>query len=339
VNLSRAVRAAAVGGAVAGTAAAMAVAANPVVRDELRRLRRLAQPLALREPGPPVPPPLPPGRVVNLPGRGEVFVRDSGPGGSGVSPGGTDLPPVLLLHGWTISADLNWFAVFGPLSERYRVVALDHRGHGRGLRSSQAFALEDCADDAAALLEVLGLPPAVAVGFSMGGAVAMLLAARHQERVAGLVFSGTALEWRETARERVVWRSMTLFEVALRNGTGDGIAERVVRETIEACPELEPYADWATGEFRRGYPADLAGAGRALSTYDGRPLARDVDVPAAVVVTARDNLVRPAKQRELARALGARTFELDADHTAPFNRGADFARLITQAVDAVAAPR
>src|SRR5207245_2943681 len=102
--MNRAVRLVAVGGAVAGTAAAAAVAASPVIRDELRRFRHLARPLHPREPGAPVPPPLPEGRVVNLPGRGEVFVRDTGwPGGSGVSPGMT-APPVLLLHGWTLSA-------------------------------------------------------------------------------------------------------------------------------------------------------------------------------------------------------------------------------------------
>jgi len=322
--MNRAVRLVAVGGAVAGTAAAAAVAASPVIRDELRRFRHLARPLHPREPGAPVPPPLPEGRVVNLPGRGEVFVRDSG----------GNLPPVLLLHGWTLSADLNFFAAFGPLSQRHRVVALDLRGHGRGLRSSQAFALEDCADDAAALLEVLGLGPAVVVGFSMGGAVAMLLWSRHPALVAGLVFSGAALDWQDST-QRLVWRSMTLFEVALRNGTGDGIAERVVRDAVEECPELAPYADWATGEFRRGYPTDLAGAGRALSAYDGRPLAPGVDVPAAVVVTTRDQLVRPQKQRELAAAVRGRVFELDGDHTAPFNRGREFARLLTLAVEAV----
>jgi len=85
----------------------------------------------------PVPPYLPPGRVINLPGRGEVFVRDSG--------GAPAHPAVLLLHGWTASADLNFFAAYAGLAESYRVVALDLRGHGRGMRSAEPFSLEDCA--------------------------------------------------------------------------------------------------------------------------------------------------------------------------------------------------
>ena len=73
---------------------------------------------------PPVP--LPPGFVVHVPGRGELFVRDSG--GSG--------PPVLLLHGWIFQSDLNWYRTYEPLATAgYRVIAVDHRGHGRGVRA------------------------------------------------------------------------------------------------------------------------------------------------------------------------------------------------------------
>jgi 3-oxoadipate enol-lactonase len=91
-----------------------------------------------------------------------------------------------------------------------------------------------------------------------------------------------------------------------------------------------------TGEFHRGYAADLAGAGRALSSYDGRPLAAGIDVPCAVVVTTRDQLVPPAKQRQLAHATRARVFEVDGDHLAPFSRGPQFAAALRSAVDHVA---
>ena len=331
---SRTVKLLAAGGLAAGAAVAAAtVAANPALRDEARRLRRLARPLAAPSPGPPLPPPLPAGSVVNLPGRGETFVRDTGPPPAVDAPAG---PPVLLLHGWTASADVNFFAVFPELAGRHRVVALDHRGHGRGLRPRTPFSLEDCADDAAALIVELGLDgPVIAVGFSMGGPVAMLLHHRHPELVAGLVFCSTALEWRATARERLVWRGVSLLEVALRSGTGEGIVARVLREVIDGSPELEALEPWVRGEFHRSYPPDLAGAGRALSTYDGRPLAPDVDVPCAVVVTTTDEMVRPEKQYELADALGAEIFTLEGDHFAPFTKGPAFAKAISAAVDSV----
>ena len=92
---------------------------------------------------------LPPGFEIDLPGRGRIFVREkSGP---------MVAPTLLLLHGWTATSDLNWFTCFDALSEHFRVVAMDMRGHGRGIRTKSSFKLEDCADDAAAVADVLGI--------------------------------------------------------------------------------------------------------------------------------------------------------------------------------------
>ena len=101
-------------------------------------------------------------------------------------------PTLLLLHGWTASADLNWFPEYGPLAERWSVLAIDHRGHGRGIRSDDRFRLADCADDAAAACAELGIDRVIAVGYSMGGAIAQLLWHRHRDLVAGLVFCATS---------------------------------------------------------------------------------------------------------------------------------------------------
>ena len=78
-------------------------------------------------------------------------------------------------------------------ADAHRVVAPDHRSHGRGLRPDAPFSIDDCADDAAALLGTLGIDRAVAVGYSMGGSVALALARRHPDKVAGLVLAATAL--------------------------------------------------------------------------------------------------------------------------------------------------
>ena len=276
--------------------------------EEWRRLRRFARRLDPVEPRPPVPPALPDGRVVAVPGRGEVFVREtSGPTGSDV--------PIVLLHGWTASADTNWFQVYDTVAALGPVIAVDHRGHGRGLRSEERFTLEAAADDVAGLLRHLGLGPAVLVGYSMGGPIAMLTWRRHPDVVAGLVFQATALEWRASLRERLIWRFMAIVEYALRLGAPRGLLERYLRDAIEDCPELEPYRGWLKGEMRRGDPEAIADAGRALGRYDARPYAGQVALPAAVVVTTRDRLVRPRKQRALARALpGAEVIEVRADH-------------------------
>ena len=316
--------------AVAATAAsvAAALAAKPSVRREARRAGRFARPLRPTVAPVAVPPGLPPGRVINLPGRGEVFVRDSGGTAAG--------PAVLLLHGWTASADLNFFPVYDRLSDSYRVIALDLRGHGRGLRSAEPFRLEDCADDAAALLDQLGAGHAIVVGYSMGGPVGLLLARRHPGQVAALVMQATALEWRGTARERMFWRLLPVAEPGLRFGGDAALVERVLREAVEEAPELGVYRPWLAAEFRRGLARDLGDAGRALSRYDARPWASQLGLPAVMLITTRDRLVRPSKQRELAAALHAQVFEIDADHDLPLVRGDEYARLTRLAVDTAA---
>jgi 3-oxoadipate enol-lactonase len=315
--------------AAAAASVVTTLASNPVVRREAHRVSRFARPLRRGAGLAPVPPCLPPGRVINLPGRGEVFVRDFG--------GAPADPAVLLLHGWTASADLNFFPVYAELAGSYRVIALDLRGHGRGMRSTEPFSLEDCADDAAALLGQLGADQVIVVGYSMGGPVGLLLARRHPGKVAALVMQATALEWRRTARERMFWHLLAVLELGLRLGTGAGLVERVLRQAIEEAPELDVYRPWLAAEFRRGLARELADAGRALSRYDAQPWAGQLGLPAAMLITTSDRLVHPAKQRELAEVLRAHVIEIDADHDLPLVKGDEYARLTRLAVDTAAA--
>jgi len=328
-STARTVLAAATASAVAALAA-WAVARHRSLQVAVPgRFPRGWAPAALAPPSAPVPPDLPPGRVMNLPGRGEVFVRDFGG-----TPGG---PAVLLLHGWTASADINFWPAYACLAESYRVIALDQRGHGRGMRSTEPFSLEDCADDAAALLEQLGAGPVIVVGYSMGGPVALLLARRHPGTVAGLVMQATALEWRHTPRERAVWRLLPVMDVGLRAGAGVGFFDRVISDAADEDPGIDNHRSWLAAEFQRATASDLVAAGRALSRYDARPWAGQLDLPAAVLATTRDRLVRLAKQRELAQVLRAEVFETDADHDLPLANGAEYARLTRLSVDRVAA--
>jgi pimeloyl-ACP methyl ester carboxylesterase len=201
----------------------------------------------------------------------------------------------------------------------------------------ETFRLEDCADDAAGVLRELGVDRAIVLGYSMGGPIALLLAQRHPDLVAGLVPQATALEWRATFYERAVWKGLALWELGRRVGTFDIFVERVVREAVKYAPEVEPYAPWLVAEFRRGFAGWLAEAGRALSEFDARPFAGSLGLPATVCVTTTDRLVRPHKQRQLAEALGADVIELRGDHGVPVMRGQRYTDATLQAVDGVAA--
>ncbi len=319
--------------AVAAGAAGVAVSRSPFLRRQANMALGFITP-AHPSPAAPVPPPLPPGRMVLLPERGEVFVRDSGP-----VAGEPDAPVVLLLHGWTVSADLNFFAAYAALAADYRVVALDHRGHGRGMRTSEPFSLEDCADDAAALLGTLGLDGSrtIALGYSMGGPIAQFVAQRHPGAVGGLVMQATALEWRASLADRSRWRLLSIAEVGLRISSGEGVVERVIEQAVQVSPELRPIRPWLEAEIQRGLGRALIDAGRALALFDGRPWVRGLGLPAVVCVTLNDRLVPPHKQRALAEALAAVVVEIDGDHDVTLVDGPRYAEATKRAVDLVAA--
>jgi hypothetical protein len=78
-------------------------------------------------------------------------------------------------------------------------------------------------------------------------------------------------------------------------------------------------------------------AGFALSRYDARPWAHLLGKPAAALITTRDRLVRPRKQRELAAALDAYAVEVAGDHLVPWESPAAFSAATRALVDQVAA--
>jgi len=273
-------------------------------------------------PEPPLEPP--PGRIVHVPGRGEFFIRDTGGDGRAV----------LLLHGWMVSADLNWITAYDALAAAgYRVLAIDHRGHGRGLRTPARFRLKDCADDAAAILRREGIEAALAVGYSMGGPIACILARDHPNRVAGIVLCATAPDWQEPHMKRG-WRLMSLMRLEL--GLFPNAAWRAGLRAL-GLPDSTG-TTWAAAELTRGSARDIAEAGRELGRYDGRPWLGRLRQPRAVIVPVDDSLVPPDKQRELAAVLGVPPREVPGTHVAITTHTEPFIATLLDALTEIGAP-
>ena len=250
---------------------------------------------------------LPEGRTLMLPGRGEAFVRMH----RHADPAA---PWLLLLHGWTASGDVQFFTAYEALAQHYSFVAVDHRGHGRGMRTARRFELEDAADDAAAVVGQLGIGPVITIGYSMGGPISLLLAHRHPQLVRAMVVQATALEWRATRFERARWKTVRLVGPMMRSWAYPRWLRYGLTKLLGVGHELEAFVPWVEAETRRGDPLAIVQAGRALSRYDARPWAGSLGKPAAMLLTSRDRLVLPHKQRELAAALRAHVVEVDGDH-------------------------
>ncbi len=101
--------------------------------------------------------------------------------------GEAEAPDIVCVHGYTGSADA-FNALARDLEDRYRILALDVRGHGESAWSpTGAYSYADQAGDLAEFAKQLGLEKFVLVGTSMGGIIAMAYAAEHAERLLGLV--------------------------------------------------------------------------------------------------------------------------------------------------------
>ena len=276
---------------------------------------------------------IPSGRMVELPGRGATFVTDT--------PGPTpDAPTVVLLHAVGCTGLLTWFPSIEPLSRRYRVVTLDQRWHGRGIQSAE-FSLRDCADDVAALVDVLGLDEVIVAGYSMGSIIAQRVWRQHPRIVAGLVLCATTDRFRSTVTERLFHQGMELAMHGARGISRSRAAMAATRATARALDlEVDDLEEWAMAEFRSTSPWAVAQAVAALGRHHSRPWLARIDVPTAVVVTCRDRVLPAAGMRALARSIpGATTHEVDAGHAACVLQSERFVPALCEAVNTVNARR
>lgn len=192
--------------------------------------------------------------------------------------------PFVFQHG--LGGDVSQPAGVFPPPSRVRLVSLDCRGHGetRPLGPAHKLSFSSFADDVAALMDHLGLQRAVVGGISMGAGVALNLASRYPQRVAGLVLSRPA--WLDSPRPENLKAYPVIARLLREHGAKLG------RELFEGTEE---YA-----ELERAAP----GAGRSLaSSQFGRPRAREYapvleslagDAPGRDLAQWRDDVRAPA---------------------------------------------
>ncbi|MEO0492874.1 MAG: alpha/beta hydrolase [Actinomycetota bacterium] len=276
-------------------------------------------------------PELPVAHDVVLPDRGTTRMHTvEGPPGA---------PSVLLLHGWTVTAALNWFRVYRPLSTTYDVVSYDQRGHGGGIRPASRLRLRDLVDDAVAVLDALSIERAIVVGYSMGGTVAQLLARHHPHRVQGLVLAATWAHGPSSPLQNQLLRGSAVAGRALRT-----IPRRHQIRTVRAAwgrlaptsPDDRP--PWFVEQVVAGSFPHIVEAGRELARFDSRAWLPDLAMPTAQLITTRDQVVPPSRQHRLAAGLpGGELRRVPMDHDGCATDPDRFVPALLDLVDAVAA--
>lgn len=218
--------------------------------------------------------------------------------------------PLVLLHGITLRSDV-WAPQFHQLTDRYRVIALDLRGHGTSVAGTDGYGIPRLAADLASVLVSLDLHDAIVVGHSMGGMTAMQFCGDFPEilaeRVAGLVFVATRAHQVMPPYVDRVARSL----VAQGHGRLDGGQElpgggtvntRVVRAAFGDRPSAK--AVGLVAEMGRSMePKALVSSLGGLFEHDARVALKATHTPSLVVVGTRDLLTPVPAGRHLARLL------------------------------------
>ncbi len=195
------------------------------------------------------------------------------------------------------------------------------------------FRLEDCADDVAALAEALDIGTFVAVGYSMGGMVAQLLYQRHAPLLSGLVLCATTRNVLGSPTEKLTALALPTAAAAIAwNPLLQPMSAEFLGMTLLGSMDDPATARWARTQLRRTTLATAISAIQAVCEFTSHSWIGEVDVPAAVVVTARDRIVSASRQMKLARAIpGASVHEVEADHAVCVTAPHVFSQVLLQA--------
>ena len=222
-------------------------------------------------------------------------------------------PPVLLISALSGNT-LDWDMLQPALATRFRIIAFDNRGAGRSSAPVGPYTTGQMADDAAALLEHLGIERAHVVGLSMGGMIAQELALAHPERIDRLILYATV------ARVRLALHGPWLSNWARAAERGVEANELVLslmpwvftaafmtqQEQVE-----EALAMWISAPFQAP-PQGIAAQAAACRTHDALERLPLITAPTLVLVGAEDILFPVSCAEELAEGIpGARLHVLE----------------------------
>ena len=134
-------------------------------------------------------------------------------------------PPIVFLHGGSLTAH-TWDLVCLSLSDRFRCIAVDLRGHGESEWPADAdYTFAAMSDDVAAVIDSLSLDRPVIVGMSLGGLVGLHLAATAGDRLRGLTIVDVGPDLRLDSAREILSFTDTDYEM----DTVDDFVDRVVR--------------------------------------------------------------------------------------------------------------
>jgi len=233
---------------------------------------------------------------------------------------GGDGEGILFSHGLLWNTHL-FDAQVEALRDRYRCVAYDHRGQGRSEvpADGDEVSIEECAADAIALVEALGLAPVHFVGLSMGGFVGMRVAARRPELLRSLTLMDTAADPEPRANvPKYTLLNLLARAVGVRFVTGS-VAPILFGRTFLTAPSLRAAREAAIEQVAANRPTVYKAVNGVIRRGSFEDRLRDVRVPTCVLHGEEDVAISMERARRLHSLLPAARFATvpAAGHSAP----------------------
>lgn len=220
--------------------------------------------------------------------------------------------PVLVLGSCLGTTGAMWQPQMSALTSRFRVVRYDHRGHGKSPVPQGPYAIEDLGRDVLALLDSLGLARVHLGGLSLGGMVAMWVAASAPSRVDRLALLCTSAQLGPPSR----WSSRA---AEVQAGGMAAVADAVTARwfTPSFAASHQAVVGWARSMLLASPVAGYAACCAAIETMDLTPSLGAITAPTLVVAGSHDEATPPSHLSLIASAIpGARLEEVPAAHLA-----------------------
>ena len=209
--------------------------------------------------------------------------------------------PVVLGHSFLCSGEM-WAPQIGPLAERYRVVNIDQRGHGRSGTLTEPFDLYDMVADVVAVLDALEIDRAVWAGLSIGGMVAMRAAITVPDRVSGLILVDTHAG-AESPYKKLKYRVMGFGVQTIGTKPFLVTISKLMFGSTTRRNNPDLVDDWQQRFASVDVPSMILGVGllvRRDSVVDRLP---QIEVPSLVIVGDEDVSLPPSYSKEIASTL------------------------------------
>lgn len=228
--------------------------------------------------------------------RTELYVKDWGSG-----------PPVILIHGWPLSADSWDDQGMAIAAAGFRALAYDRRGFGRSSQPWSGYDYDTLSDDLAAVIEQTGATGAVLVGFSMGGGEVARYMSRHAGKsVTKAALIASVLPFRLKTADNPLGTDQAVFDQTAaainedRPGFLAGFFDKFFGVDGDSMPVSEELLDWARGVAMQGSLRATLECLKAFSSTDFRTDLAAFKVPTLIIHGVEDHTVPIAASARVA---------------------------------------